>query len=569
MAAQQRYAQSNPGPVSPPDLTLKLKIAGFEGDQVAALKGLFSSSSETPQDFWATLGKNPAFQAQKVALLQSVFTLSRSSPGSKWCLIDQLINANNVKTSADLPRLAANTSQDWLAILRQQSIQPPVVLPGDTAAARLQNYAGQLEQNFTNAFPTPAFAARIKQDKQSRIPQAGDVAAFLNANADFDLLTTRIGTYLQTAGAKTTKTAKTAKTAKAVSSNPGNTDLTNTLKRAQRVFKLSPSYEATNVLLGDGIDSAHKIYRMGENNFVAQYGPKIGDAEALRAFQKATQAHALALALAGNLKSMSDASHLNVFPDYTEMISQAMTIEVPDLDTLFGHTDFCECDECRSVYGAAAYLADILHFLENRLSSITCKPGTKASVTELLLRRRPDLADIDLNCDNTNTAFPYIDIANEIMEDFIVPPVVTVDHSLLPKLVAGTIDAGLQAAIVAQFTAANQSNVAALLTTAASVSDKYSMERLQDDNTCVQENHWIVRDALVVLKVTDQGSAIAVQLLHQTLLSSDDINANSEYVNIPAYNVLKADLRPFTLPFDLFETEGEIYLSKLERPNRI
>jgi hypothetical protein len=340
-------------------------------------------------------------------------------------------------------------------------------------------------------------------------------------------------------------------------------DLANTLKKAQRVFKLSLSYEATNTLLGDGVDSAHKIYRMGENNFVAQYGPKIGNAEALRTFQKATQAHAQALALVGNVKSMSDASHLNVFPDYTKMISQAMTIEVPDLDTLFGRTDFCECDECRSVYGAAAYLADILHFLEHRLSSIDCKPGTKASVMELMLRRRPDIADIDLNCDNTNTAFPYIDIANEIMEDYIVPPVVTVDRSLLPKLVPGMIDAGLQGAIVTQLNAAKQTNVAALLTTAASVSDKYSMERLQADNICVQEDHWIIRDQFVVLKLTDQGSAIAVQLLHQTLLSPDEVNANPEYVNIPAYNVLKADLRPFTLPFDLFETEGEIYLSKL------
>ena len=555
IAAQQKYAQSNPGPASPPDLTLKLKIAGFEGDQITALQGLFSSSTETPQGFWATLAKNPAFQAQKVALLQSVFTLSQLT-GEQTVLTDQLIKANNVKTPADLPRLAANTSQDWLTVLRQQSIQPPAGTPGDTAAARLQNYAGELEQNFTNAFPTPAFTARIKQDKKSSIPNAGAIAAFLSANEDFDLLTTRIGAYTKNAGTQTAK-------AKAISSNPGQTDLANTLKRAQRVFKLSPSYQATNVLLGDGIDSAHKIYRMGENNFVAQYGPKIGNAEALRTFQKATQAHGLALALAGNLKSMSDASHLAVFPDYTKMISEAMAVEVPDLDTLFGHADFCECDECRSVYGAAAYLADILHFLEHRLSSINCKPGTKASATELLLRRRPDLADIDLNCDNTNTAFPYIDIANEIMEDFIVPPVVTIDHNLLPKLVPGTINAGLLAAIVTKLNGANQTNVAPLLTASASVSDKYSMERLQADNTCVQEDHWIVRDQFVVLKLTDQVSAIAVQLLHQTLLSQDEINANPEYVNLPAYDVLKTDVRPFRLPFDLSETEGEIYLSKL------
>src|ERR1700693_3500532 len=554
---QQRYGKNNPGPTSPPNLTLKLGIAGLQGDQIAAFKSLLSDGSATPQEFWAELAKNPAFQAQKVSMLQAVFTLSQLT-GEQMVLTDQLIKAQKIQSPADLPKLAANTSQDWLAILRQKKIAPPEGTPGDTAADQLQNYSAELEQNFTKAFPTPAFIARIKSDKQSRIPNAAAIGGFLDANPDFDLLTTRTGAYLE----KQKPPVKDKRTAAALSGAPG-TDFANQLKKTQRVFKLAPTYASANALRGDNIDSAHKIYRMGQSNFVAKYTPKIGTADALRTYQKATKTHALALALAGNLKSMSDASYLNVFPDYTKTITDAMIKEVPDLDTLFGHADFCECEDCRSVYGAAAYLTDILHYLENRLTSINCAPGENASVAETLLRRRPDLADIDLNCDNTNTAFPYIDIANEIMEDFIVPPVVTVDVSFLPKLVQGPIDAGLCTAIVVALQAAGQGNVASLLTTSAAVSDKYSMERLKSDNTCVTEDHWIIRDQFVVLKATNQIINIAVQFLHQTLLSQDAVNANPEYVNIPAYNVLKGDVRPFTLPFDLFETEGEIYLGKL------
>ena len=33
-----------------------------------------------------------------------------------------------------------------------------------------------------------------------------------------------------------------------------------------------------------------------------------------------------------------------------------------------------------------------------------------------LIERRPDLAHIPLTCENTNTALPYIDITNEILE---------------------------------------------------------------------------------------------------------------------------------------------------------
>jgi hypothetical protein len=575
---QKRYLKNNPGPKSPPNLTLKLGIAGLQGDQVAAFKSLFSDSSRTPQEFWVELAKNPAFQAQKVSLLQAVFNLSQLT-GEQIVLTDQLIKAENIQTPADLPKLAANTSQDWLAILQQNNITPPAGIPGDTPADQLQNYAAELEQNVTNAFPTPAFTARIKSDNQSRIPNAAAIGAFLDANPSFDLLATRIGAYMEQQNpAAANQTVAPADTA--------SNDFVNQLKKTQRVFKLAPSYASANVLLGDNVDSAHKIYRMGENNFVAKYGPQIGSADALRTHQKATKTHALALALVGNLKSMSDASHLNVFPNYTKTITDAMAKEVPDLDTLFGHTDFCECEECNSVYGAAAYLTDILNYLEHRVTSISCAPGDSASVAEALLRRRPDLADIDLNCDNTNIAFPYIDIANEIMEDFIVPPVVTVDVSFLPKLVQGPIDAGLCNAIVAAFRAAGQVNVggqvdgsgqvtiAPLLTTNATVSDQYEMRRLKSDDTCVTEYHWIIRDQFVVLKATpvtvsfpllgdSTASSIAIQLLHQTLLSQDEVNANPEYVNIPTYNILKTDVRPFTLPFDLFETEGEIYLSNL------
>jgi Tc toxin complex TcA C-terminal TcB-binding domain/Neuraminidase-like domain/Salmonella virulence plasmid 28.1kDa A protein len=561
---QQRYLESNPAPTSPSNLTLKLEIAGLQGDQVAAFKSLFTDGSGTPQEFWAELAKNPEFQAQKVSLLQAVFTLSQLT-GEQMVLTDQLIKAQKIQTPADLPKLAANTSQDWLTILRGKKIAPPPGTPGETATEQLQNYAAELEQNLTKAFPTPAFSARIRTDKKSRIPNAGAISGFLDANADFDLLTTRIGAYLEKQKPAKGNRAAAAKGKRAAAAPAGaaDPDFANQLKKTQRIFKLAPTYASANALLGDNIDSAHKIYRMGQNNFVAKYGPSLGSADALRTYQKATQAHALALALAGNLKSLSDASHLNVFPDYTETIMDAMVKEVPDLDTLFGHEDFCACEECRSVYGAAAYLTDILHYLENRTTSINIAPLKNASVAEALLRRRPDLADIDLNCDNTNIAFPYIDIANEIMEDFIVAPVVTVGISFLAKLVEGPIDAGLCTAIVAAFQAAGQDNVASLLTTSAAVSDKYSMERLKADDTSVTEDHWIIRDEFVVLKATNQTANIAVQLVHQTLLSQDAVNANPEYVNIPAYNVLKADVRPFTLPFDLFETEGEIYLSKL------
>src|SRR5262249_42658627 len=87
----------------------------------------------------------------------------------------------------------------------------------------------------------------------------------------------------------------------------------------------------------------------------------------------------------------------------------------PNWQTLFGSQSYCACSECRSVYGAAAYFVDLLQFLD--------KAGTNAqrqTPLDVLLSRRPDLAYIKLSCANTNTALPYVDLVNEILEGFVV-----------------------------------------------------------------------------------------------------------------------------------------------------
>lgn len=99
---------------------------------------------------------------------------------------------------------------------------------------------------------------------------------------------------------------------------------------------------------------------------------------------------------------------------------------------LFGATEVCECDDCRSVIGPAAYLVDLFEFLDKR-----CAPDPTNQVTPLdvlighptksfqpggppgITGMRPDLAHIKLSCENTNTTIPTIDLINEILESVI------------------------------------------------------------------------------------------------------------------------------------------------------
>ncbi len=109
----------------------------------------------------------------------------------------------------------------------------------------------------------------------------------------------------------------------------------------------------------------------------------------------------------------------------------------PTMESLFGSMDFCECEHCRSVLSPAAYLVDLLQFIDaepqvwaNFLAQWkathnqqdyphTDNNGNAMKPYDVLIERRPDIPYIALTCENTHTALPYIDIVNEILEYYV------------------------------------------------------------------------------------------------------------------------------------------------------
>jgi len=92
-------------------------------------------------------------------------------------------------------------------------------------------------------------------------------------------------------------------------------------------------------------------------------------------------------------------------------------------DLLFGDADFCECSECTSVYSAASYFVELLQYLRNNnldpSNSNTGQKGISGTPVEKLFDRRPDLGCLELTCENTNTILPYVDLVNEVMENYV------------------------------------------------------------------------------------------------------------------------------------------------------
>src|SRR6185437_7360066 len=72
--------------------------------------------------------------------------------------------------------------------------------------------------------------------------------------------------------------------------------------------------------------------------------------------------------------------------------------------------DYCSCDECRSVLGAAAYLVDLLRIID---AYVTQPNSATLPAGFTFADRRPDIGGIPLTCAATNDTFPMLRVVIE------------------------------------------------------------------------------------------------------------------------------------------------------------
>jgi len=89
--------------------------------------------------------------------------------------------------------------------------------------------------------------------------------------------------------------------------------------------------------------------------------------------------------------------------------------EIPSYQDIFGSLNYLECDECSSIFSPAAYFLDIMRITDEYISEPNMSPLRSIPPGNALEERRPDLFDMELNCANTNTLIPYLQLVNEIL----------------------------------------------------------------------------------------------------------------------------------------------------------
>ncbi|HEX8922100.1 MAG TPA: neuraminidase-like domain-containing protein, partial [Pyrinomonadaceae bacterium] len=312
----------------------------------------------------------------------------------------------------DLARLDID---DWVNLIKgvagKGKDSLPAGISGKELPEKIQNFATVIASEVERQFPTTVIAHRLSRDDGFALPHKQDVLTFLNSQQDFELGTTHIKTYLLEKGETALQGIKDAQ------------GLTTQLETMQRVAHVAPRYEQARALLTQGIVSAHSITQKSPEQFVDQFAQALGGAEnAMEVYQAAEQKAATATNILVDFRTALSGIDLHVLSGSAPAMK-----DIPNLQTLFGSIDYCACNECRSVLSPAAYLVDVLEFLRQRSS-----PTSDGSVLDLLFARRPDLGEIELTCENTNTKVPYIDLVNEILENAVEPAVLPADWQRPP-----------------------------------------------------------------------------------------------------------------------------------------
>jgi hypothetical protein len=390
------------------------------------------SYHDAPDAFWQALAERPTFKDPAVnAALQ--FTLQIGAlTGNRLSLVQKLqrlYRAGTVRSVADLARF---DEADWLTMIAPAHGENVAMFGSSPASASTaaagqdaKDLAASLAAALETAFPTVAVAHRLARDPVLKNP---DVISFFQNNPAFSLGTTRLATYLAA-----------NPNALAGAADPATLELR--LQGIERLFKVAPRWSDMRVLMADGIHSAQGIVRMGRSAFRRRYGAVLGAADDV--FDRATWAHAAALTLAGRYQPTFNPVHPYVLRakrdaeamlgDYQDLFGQlqADASAAPNWASLFGPLDYCSCTHCRSVYSPSAYLVDLLQFLdryEAKTSILVSRKKaniftsmqpvvfqTQKTARDVLLERRPDIAHIELCCENSDTPVPYVDLVNEVL----------------------------------------------------------------------------------------------------------------------------------------------------------
>ncbi len=311
-----------------------------------------------------------------------------------------------------IAQLATLSRRQWFEVVAQTVTDSARI--GD-----IETLVLKLERRVAQAHPMVALQARLTDGSFKKIEFPADaVANVLKSAPNLDLKSTDIEPFLIRNKIEVDDSTRKA------------------LLQIQRVTRLGATAGEVVTLLGRRFSDAGQIAQYHREAFVNAVKSDLGEDRAAELhFMAQQQAAALIMTASLTLPAFqrSQLPAMGV-PLAATAGNNAAIKTFPSLQLLFGDQSYCECEHCNSVLSPAAYLVDLLRTLSTHGG-------------EYVLRwRRPDIAELWLTCENTNTELPYVDLVLEILENAVTFPgaVTTLTGADMAQLDAGTVPAFLR-----------------------------------------------------------------------------------------------------------------------------
>jgi hypothetical protein len=458
-ANQTRRAAILPGTVSSVDDFLN-KISFTNDNQKSNFADL--SFAYEGEELWQQ-AKASGISSETISALQlqgKLAYLTLNNANLTDSLQKELKSLDNLAQLADKDLYEANA---WKARLNslagndEKNLEKliPSIYDNEKIGDRLDAYAADLARKVRLSYPTPVVSRMIEKDELHLGDRHSELKApvrtFLqNAQSlGFELGRTPISAFI-----RDNRAVFNGINAEQVE------DTTESIKLLQRLYQITPTNESLKVLMAQGFTSAQDVVAFPYEKFVDRFAQLFpSQDEARLAYRKAEQVTNITsnLVVAAQQLDNAPAIYATSPPASSrEAAKNELIKHYPTMETLFGSLDFCECEHCRSVLSPAAYFVDLLQFIDPKpsqwqytLSDWKTKhqnasypfknpteqadflktwrskhpgqpdPNTEKTPYEVLIERRPDLPNLPLTCENTQTTLPYIDIVNEILEYYV------------------------------------------------------------------------------------------------------------------------------------------------------
>jgi hypothetical protein len=388
---------------------------------VTQFANLYFSNPSAGADLWnqaATL-QIPAATLDLLKLQGKFLYLTINNATLAQKLQQDIGSLNNISQLPDKDYHLPDTWTTTLTALAgsggDQALQNliPAFYTGSTTADRLAAYAGDLARKVRISFPENVVAREIDRNTLAvSANSSANVSGFLRAAAllGYKLGRTPLHVFLKNSAGNLP---------------PLDAPSTAIVEQLHRLSSLTPNFESLQAALNLGFNSARDIASYTKDEFISKYSnafPSVTEASLV--YGRAQMISAVTFnffTMAKQLDTATPVYALSASSDDRQNAKNAVVQQFPSMATLFGNMDFCQCDDCRSVLSPAAYFVDVLEFL--RQSTSNAAGYTPLDVLlgkdETVPGRRPDLGALPLTCENTNTAMPYIDLVNEILEYYI------------------------------------------------------------------------------------------------------------------------------------------------------